>query len=199
MILPSYFFSPQMEFPDTNFTMILLEILSPHLLIFFWIRCKGQGTSEAPTRVFFTVWNCPSKPVFLSPAPHNQYCCYSREWLLFLKIFVCSPLRFSPFISLDKMLGLAKRSRLLVWSDLLLTLVCPSGAGIPICWVGAQPTCEWAWAQAAGLCDWRALIMQDVRIVKLKWPSVLGFCAGHGRDGLSGVQLSAQLIPKNKN
>ena len=104
MILPSYFFSPQMEFPDTNFTMILLEILSPHLLIFFWIRCKGQGTSEAPTRVFFTVWNCPSKPVFLSPTPHNQYCCYSREWLLFLKIFVCSPLRFSPFISLDKML-----------------------------------------------------------------------------------------------
>ena len=74
-------------------------------------------------------------------------------------------------------MGLAKRSRLLVWSDLLLTLVCPSGAGIPICWVGTQPTCEWAWAQAAGLCDWRALIMQDVRIVKLKWPSVLGFCA----------------------
>ena len=45
------------------------------------------------------------KPLFLSPAPHNQYCCYSREWLLFLKIFVCSPLRFLPFISLNKILS----------------------------------------------------------------------------------------------
>ena len=51
------------------------------------------------------MWNCPSKPLFLSPTPHNQYCCYSREWLLFLEIFVCSPLRFSPFISLDKILN----------------------------------------------------------------------------------------------
>ena len=86
--------------------MILLEILSPHLLIFFWnvFPCKGQGASYAPTGVIFTVWNCPSKPLFLSPTPHNQYCCYSREWLLFLEIFVCSPLRFSPFISLDKIL-----------------------------------------------------------------------------------------------
>ena len=107
MIFPSYFFSPQKEFLDTYFTMILLEILSPHLLIFFWnvFPCKGQGASYAPTGVIFTVWNCPSKPLFLSPTPHNQYCCYSREWLLFLKILVCRPLRFSPFISLDKILN----------------------------------------------------------------------------------------------
>ena len=72
---------------------------SSHLLLspFFLARCKELHKHQQKS---FSPCGTVLLNLFLFPTPHNS--CYSREWLLSPKRSGCSPLKFSPFISLDK-------------------------------------------------------------------------------------------------
>lgn len=65
-------------FSEIKFTAIVLELLSPHLLIFFWDSSSPQGArnswSANRSRFWwmFTVWNSLSMPLFPSPTPYHQ-------------------------------------------------------------------------------------------------------------------------------